>query len=242
MVGRFEYPFSEVVGFTVKNFNEFELVKNSKQIDLFVDNSELATQAAQVVKSPQSIQSIEKFVKANSEKLNGLRLPVKQICFQILTHINNLSNGTGSETHIVINPNPIYIGLAVDPTDKLELDTIVNTHFPTLGTIYNHHCTLEYFGGKIKVVPGHNIMLPGQIVTAEIDGLVIRKSDNACAFKIKKLTWDGKEIKLKQQPHITGKIPLGEKPACSNSFVGLTNEQVKFINWDKILNLTCFWA
>ncbi len=247
MVGRFEYPFSEVVGFTFKNFNEFELVKNSKQIDLFVDNSELATQAAQVVKSPQSaqpIQSIEKFVKANSEKLNGLRLPVKQICFQILTHINNLSNGTGSDsdTHIVINPTPIYIGLAVDPTDKLELDTIVNTHFVTPGTIYNHHCTLEYFGGKTKVVPGPNIMLPGQVVTAEIIGLVIRKSDNACAFTIKKLTWQGKEIKLKHQPHITGKIPLGEKPACSNSFVGLANEQVKFISWNKTLNLTCFWA
>ncbi len=249
MVGRFEYPFGEVVGFTFKNFNEFEQVSNSKKFDLFVDNSELATQATQIVKSHQSAQSaqliqlIEKFVKANSEKLNGLRLPVKQICNQILTHINNLSNRSlDSHTHVVINPNPMYIGLAVEPTDKLELDTIVNTHFPTPGTIYNHHCTLEYFGGKTKVVPGPNHMLPGQIVTAEIIGLVIRKSDNACAFKIGKLICQGKEIKLKHQPHITGKIPLGEKPACSNSFVGLANEQVKFINWNKTLNLTCFWA
>ncbi len=242
MVGRFEYPFSEVVGFTIKNFNEFEKVSNSKQIDLFVDNAELASQATQIVKSPQPAQSIEKFVKTNVEKLNGLRLPVKQICFQILTHINNLLNESESTTHIVTSPNPIYIGLAVNPTDKLELDAIVNTHFTTPGTIYNHHCTLEYFGGKTKVVPGPNHMLPGQTVTAEIIGLVIRKSDNACAFKIGKLICQGKEIKLKNQPHITGKIPLGEKPACSNSFVGLTNEQVKFISWNKTLNLTCFWA
>ena len=240
MVGRFEYPFSEVVGFTIKNFNEFEKVSNSKQIDLFVDNSELATQAVQVLKTPQPIQSVEKFVKNNFKKLNGLRLSIKQICSQIISHINNLSNGTVE--NIITNSNPVYIGLAVDPTDKVELDTIVNTHFTAPGTIYNHHCTLEYFGGKTKVIPGPNYMLPGQIVTAEIIGLVIRKSDNACAFKIGKLTCEGKEIKLKQQPHITGKIPLGEKPACSNGFVGLENNQVKFISWNKTLNLTCFWA
>jgi len=239
MVGRFEYQFSEVIGFTVKNFNEFELVGNSKRIDLFVENLELAEQAAQAVKSNQLT---EQFVKTNSDKLNELRLPVKQICAQVLAHIYNLSNGSGSIEHIVINPIPVLIGLAVNPTDKLELDTIVNTHFTTPGTIYNHHCTFEYFGGKIKVVPGPDIMQPGQIVTAEIVGLVIRKSDNACAFKIGKLTWNNKEIKLKNQPHITGKIPFGEKPACSNSFVGLTNDQVKFIKWDKTLNLTCFWS
>ncbi len=245
MVGRFEYPFSEVVGFTIKNFNEFEQVSNSKQIDLFVDNSELATQAVQVLKSHQPIQSVEKFVKTNFEKLNGLRLSIKQICSQIIPHINNLFDGTNSgstlTTHIVTSPNPIYIGLAVNPTDKVELDTIVNTHFTTPGTIYNHHCTLEYFGGKTKVVPSPNHMLPGQIVTAEIISLVIRKSDNACAFKIGKLTWGNKEIKLKNQPHITGKIPLGEKPACSNGFVGLENNQVKIISWKKQISLTCFW-
>lgn len=238
MVGRFEYPFSEVVSFTAKNFKEFEIVSNAKRISMINPDKKLEEQSVQAQKSPQSI---EQFVKTHWEKLNQLRLPVGQIALQVKTHITNLFNG--QVTNILLNPNPIYIGLAVDPVDKIGLDEFVNLNWAgSVGTIYNHHCTIEYFGGKTKVVPGPDTLLPGQVVSAKISGLVIRKSDNACVFKIDKLTWENKELKLKHQAHITGKIPLGEKPACSNSFVGLTNDQVKIISFNKTLSLTCFWA
>jgi len=240
MVGRFEYPFTEVVGFTVKNFNEFEIVSNSKQIEMINHDKVLAEQSTQALKSNQQI---EQFVKANWEKLNQLRLPVGQIALQIITHINNLINGQVS--NVILNSNPVYIGLAVNPVDKLALDEFVNLHWAATagpGTIYNHHCTVEFFGGKTKVVPGPDTILPGQVVSAQISSLVIRKSDNACAFKVDKLTCGNKQIKLKHQAHITGKIPLNEKPVCSNSFVGLSNDQVKIISFNKTLSLTCFWA
>jgi len=239
MVGRFEYPFSEVISFTLKNFKEFEIVANAKLIHMISPDKKLNEESVQALKSPQTI---EQFVKTNWEKLNQLRCPVSQICSQILTHITYLTNG--QVTNVLVNTNPLYIGLAVDPVDKAELDDFVNLHWTNsnTGTIYNHHCTIEFFGGKVKVVPGPDTILPGQIVTAQIVELVIRKSDNACAFKVSRLTRENKEIKLKHQAHITGKIPTNEKPACSNSFVGLANNQVKVISFNKTLNLTCFWA
>lgn len=237
MIGRFEYPFSEVINFTVKNFNEFEIVSNSKRFDMFTSDDKLDEEAKEALKSNHLI---ENFVKTNLDNLNKLRHPVNVISSQILVHITNLLKGNIS--NVMTNSNPIYIGLAVNPVDKLVLTEFVNLHFPGTGTTYNHHCTLQFFGGKIKVDIGPETILPGQSVSAQINGLVIRKSDNACAFKIDKLICESKEIKLKQQAHITGKIPLNEKPSCSGSFVELVDDKVTIVSFNKTLNLTCFWS
>jgi hypothetical protein len=237
MVGRFEYEFSEVIEFTVKNFNEFEIVSNAKRFDMFNNDNELEKDAIQAIKSNHLI---EKFVKTNCENLNQLRHPVNVISSQLLVHITNLLDRQIS--NVITNPNPIYIGLAVNPIDKLALNNFVNLYFSGPGTTYNHHCTLEFYGGKKKVDIEPDTILPGQIVSAQINELVIRKSDNACAFKINKLIFANKEIKLKHQAHITAKIPSNEKPGCSGSFVGLVDDKVSIISFNKTLSLTCFWS
>ena len=235
MIGRFEYPFNEVINFTIKNFNEFEIVSNSKHFNMFNVDNNLEEKAIQAIKSNQHI---EEFVKTNFVALNKLRIPINTISTQIIAHIKNLIKGCIS--NVIPNYNPNYIGLAVNPTDKLSLTEFINLHSTELGVIYNHHCTLEFCGKKPKEITPDTIF-PGQIVTAHINKLVIRMSDNACAFKIDKLFFENKELKLNIQAHITGKIPFNEKPACSHSFINLTDNQVKIIDFNKILDLTCFW-
>lgn len=238
MVGRFEYPFSEVINFTVKNYREFDIVKNSKRFELFTNDEDLSIQANN---SMESNISIENFVKLNLEKLNGLRNCIESISNNLINHIKNLIKGEIS--NIFVNSNPIFIGLAVNPIDKIFLTDFIDLYIgPGNFTVYNHHCTIGFFGGRTSIIIDSNTILPGQIVTAEIDGLVIRKSDNACAFKINKLICGNKEIKTTHVAHITGKIPSNEKPQCANSFIGLTNDNVEIHSLNKTLNLTCFWS
>ena len=239
MVGRFEYPFAEVIDFTIKNFKEFEIVKSSLSLDFYYPNKELEDQASKVLVS-NSNKSIEEFVRSNYETLNGLRRPINEITDNIIDHIKKLQSG--EPTYIFVNPSPIYIGFAVGPDDKEQMTAFVDQHVTQPGTKYIHHCTYEFYGAKSSVKVTKDSILPGQTVIAHIDSLVVRTADNACAFRIGKLEWGNKEIKLKQQPHITAKIPSHEKPACANSFVGLTDDRVKIINFTKTIKLTCFWS
>ncbi len=243
IIGRFEHPFSDVIDFTVKNFKEFEIVTNSLKLDFYKVDKELESGAIKSMSS-NSNKLIEEFVKSNYEKLNKLRCSIDSITDNIITHIKMLMSG--HIAHTMVNSSPIYIAFAVNSTDKEELNNFVDQHntqaFVNSGfTKYNHHCTYEFYGNKSNVKVNQDTILPGQVIEAHIDSLVIRKSDNACAFRIKKLECEGKEIKLKHQAHITAKIPSKEKPSCSNSFVGLSDHTVKIISFDKKLSLTCFW-
>jgi hypothetical protein len=238
MVGRFEYPFSEVIDFTVKNFKDFEIARCSLSLDIYQPNAELEELAT---KSMASTHTIEEFVRSNCEKLNGLRCPIDEITQKIVTHVCQLNAGRIS--HIVVNTTPTYIGFAVDSDDKEEMNDFVDHHVSQPGRKYIHHCTYEFYGAKSTVKPSHDCLLPGQIVTAHIDSLVIRKADGASVFRISKLEYEGKELKIpKGQPHITAKIPFHEKPACANSFVGLTDGRVEIVNFTKTIRLTCFWS
>lgn len=238
MVGRFEYPFSEVIEFTAKNFKDFEIVRGSLTLDVYHPNAELSDQAT---KSMASTQSIEEFVRSNCDELNGLRCPIDEITQKIVEHVCQLKSGHIS--HTVVNPTPTYIGFAVGSDDKEEMDSFVDQYVPQEGTKYNHHCTYEFYGSKSSVKPSQDSLQPGQTVSAKIDSLVIRKADGASAFRISKLEYEGKELKIpKSQPHITAKIPFHEKPACANGFVGLTDDTVEIVNFTKTIRLTCFWS
>ena len=238
MVGRFEYPFSEVIDFTVKNFKDFEISRGSLTLDVYHPNEELSEQAA---KSMASTQAIEEFVRSNCEKLNGLRCSIDEITQKIVEHVCQLKSGHIS--HTLVNPIPTYIGFAVGSDDKEEMDAFVDQRVPQDGTKYIHHCTYEFYGPKSTVKVSQDCLLPGQTVIAEIDCLVIRKADGASAFRISRLEYEGKELKIpKGQPHITAKIPIHEKPACANGFVGLTDDTVEIINFTKTIRLTCFWS
>ncbi len=238
MVGRFEYPFSEVIDFTVKNFKDFEIARGSLTLDVYHPNAELEELA---VKSIASTHTIEEFVRSNCEKLNGLRCPIDEITQKIVEHARQLKSGHIS--HTIVNPTPTYIGFAVGSDDKEEMGALVDQYVPQEGTKYFHHCTYEFYGPKSSVKPSQDSLLPGQTVIAEINSLVIRKADGASAFRISRLEYQGKELKIpKSQPHITAKIPIHEKPACANGFVGLTDDTVEIVNFTKTIRLTCFWS
>jgi len=238
MVGRFEYPFSEVIDFTVKNFKDFEIVRGSLSLDVYHPNEELSELAASAM---TSTQLIETFVRSNCDELNGLRCPIREISQKIAEHAQQLRNGRIS--HTIVNPTPTYIGFAVGSDDQEEMDAFVDQHVKQEGTKYIHHCTYEFYGVKSTVKVNQDCLLPGQTVIAEINSLVIRKADGASAFRISRLEYEGKELKIpKGQPHITAKIPIHEKPACANGFVGLTDDTVEIVDFTKTIRLTCFWS
>ena len=80
------------------------------------------------------------------------------------------------------------------------MNTFVEQHVTQPGTKYIHHCTYEFYGAKSNVKVTKDSILPGQTVIAHIDSLVVRTADNASAFRIGKLEWGDKEIKLNNSP------------------------------------------
>ena len=245
MVGRFEYPIKDVVKFTLDNFKDFEpgTLINQYQTHLTNNQELLALTNEAMTESDSIIQ----FIQTNKDMLHSLRLPINTIGTQIIDIIQRTIYG--NNTHVVTQPKPSYIGLAVSKSDRVTLTSVINKLVHSLNlniddidyTIYIHHCTLIFLGGKIPVPIEISQVKPGQKVTAIIDALVIRKSDNATAFRIKSLTFNGNQFNLPNTPHITAKIPNNENPACSNSFVGLTNDTVIVIDFIHQMELVGFW-
>ena len=239
MVGRFEYPISEVIDFTRRNFKDFVVNPAALTISTHQSNEALAVEAMKL----KTNEEIETFVKEHYSELCNLRLPIEDIVDQTLGIIQRIMSGDVS--HVVYNQNPIYVGVAVSPHDKLILQDFVNhNHLISTSsdfTSYLHHCTLEYEGGKKKV--SSNQIKPGQHVTGVIDALVIRKSDGASAFRFASLMIDDQVVKVQnRRAHVTAKIPSSCKPMCSNDFIDSTDESiVDIIPFHHIMNLICFY-
>jgi thymidylate kinase len=238
LVGRFEYPMEKVVEFTQKNYEEFVPQTKINIIHTHKDNSTLLTKA----ETCTSIQSICKFVQDNWIQLHNLRFGIDEIGQQIIDIIiKTISN---KNTDLVLNPNSTYIGLAVSDLDRDKLMEMVNIHVNDKSYIwYAHHCT-QIFLGQQKLPKNFTPINPGERVKATIDALVVRKSDNACAFRISQIVNNNNvEVEIKNStPHITAKLPPTLKPMVSNSFVGLNDDSVKIIGFNYPLELTGFWA
>lgn len=234
MVGRFEYPIAQVVEFTKKNFDEFVPQSSINVFTTHTNNQELLAQAMQATTIPQIVS----FVQTNLEKLDQLRVDLKTIATQIV----NIALDTmhGLNTDIVVNPTPNYVGLAVSNEDKQVLKEFVAQYGDHTFVNYNHHCTLMFLGGKTKLSTQTTIP-PGKKADVTIDALIVRKSDNACAYRIKTIMISDQNYQLKQTPHITARLPKNEKPTVSNSFVGLTNDSVYIVPFVRTLSVTCFW-
>lgn len=239
MVGRFEYPIEKVVEFTLRNYQEFQLHTIINVFNTHHNDKELLAKCENI----NSEKDIAKFVQDNYLTLHKLRLSISEIGQQIIDIIKRtLSN---DNTDLVLNQNPVYVGLAVNDNDKNHLIQKINTHVQDPNyTIYLHHCTQLFLGSQNKIPKNFEVIKPGHIVSAEIDALVIRKSDNACAFRIKNiLTKDNKEVQISNSiPHITAKLPPNLKPMVSNSFVGLCDDSVEIIDFNYKLELTGFLA
>jgi thymidylate kinase len=223
LVGRIEYPIEQVIEFTTANYYKF--VPHSKAYRVNFNNS------CESIVVPENKELLKDFILENHNTLNDLRVPINEIVTDIINIINNISFD-----HIITNPTPVYIGMAVSKEDKLLLDDFVNKIVPN-GILYNHHCTQLFLGGKKPVPNDPMLVIPGQKVDSRTECLVVRKSDNASAFKI---ALDN--ISLTHTPHITAKLPESVKPSESNSFVGLTDDTVNIYQCDIYFQLIGFYV
>jgi hypothetical protein len=228
MVGRFDLPIYEVVKFTLNNYLEYEKHPQSILYNTYKYDADLNCASKRTI--GLDYKNIVSFVKEHYNTLINLRLPVEQVSAPII----NLVMTSISQEHIVKPSRIIYIGAAVLDDDKLALTELVNAYVES-GTLYLHHYTQTFIGGK-PFKPTEDTIMPGQVIMRQIDALVIRKSDGASAFRLVRETYD------KGMPHITAKIPIGEKPSISGGFVSLTDDSVEIIKMDYPIELVGFWA
>lgn len=229
MIGRQELPIEEVINFVLENFNNYQVHKLSHLIKIRTDDDILLNQ----IKNMSSIkENIIDYVKSKFNDIRSLRLSVDTIADNIIEIIKNIDN------KIITNPKPTYIGLYISKKDRLELNNFVNNIIidNTERTLYNHHITLE-FGPKDLT----NSIKPYTCAIVKISKLIIRKSDCVAAYVISNIMIDGKEIII-NNPHITAKIRNEQKPVISQSFIGLTDDTVNIIEYNKTIETICFWS
>jgi hypothetical protein len=208
------YTFDDAYTFTTANYHKFKVHSEANLI--------------KVLQNETLVEITKDFIIENQETLRSLRMPLDKIVNDCLEIILNPSK-------LVLNEYPIYVGLAVSEKDRTLLTDFVNQYVNS-GIIYCHHITQVYLGSKKSIKNYTNLILPEERVTANINSLVIRKEDNASAFKV------NLDIFCENKtPHITAKMPINVPPAQSNAFVGLTDNTVTIIECDFTLELTGFY-
>jgi hypothetical protein len=243
MIGRKEYTIESSADMIIQNFKDFKKNDITNDYNIYHLNSELLDKAKIAVKR---IDHFIDFVKSNFKELHELRLSIHDIADQLFKII--MDTITGVTKNIVYKPTPMYIGMAVKTEDKLFLESIIKKHNHIINYVhsatYLTHCTQLFLGGK-KTVPTNGVFCkPLDSIDATINALVIRKTDGACAFRITNdsLMIHDKQLKMDQQSHITGIIPITEKPMISNKIVNKTDDSVIIIPFNYELVLTGFYA
>jgi hypothetical protein len=98
--------------------------------------------------------------------------------------------------------------------------------------------TQQYFG--CKTIPPKTVINPGEKCQVTIDALIVRKIDNACAFRIRQ---DDSSVfkSMNSIPHITAWMPNGIAPVESNKIINLADDTVTIYQLDYSINLVGFW-
>ena len=222
-----------VIDFVIKNYNSYKAVSNTNIISIINENPELLMQATEVIK--QEHVAIEKFIREKQMELMNCRLPIDIVAEQIIKII------TTKSTLYIVNSKPIYVGCAVNTEDKQHLTELCKqlaNVSDANGKMYIHHMTQQYFGAKIT--QPKTIIEPGSIYQVTIDALIVRKIDNACAYRICR---DKSPIfeSMHSIPHITVWMPRGIEPVESNKFINLADDTVTIYQLDYSINLVGFW-
>jgi hypothetical protein len=241
LFGKEVLPMESVIEYTLKNFNSFQIHPQAYRLQMYNSTPNYETEAIMSL----STNKVQDFINTNYETLDNLRIPLDTLVSQVVKMITEVDLDK-----VVVAEKPVYIGMAVSEDDKNILNAYVDSVYGKTSetsetsdfTTYNHHITQLFLGCKAPP-PGAKLVKPGQQVTATIESLVVRKRDQASAFKVKSvLTENGEVIEFKNTPHVTAKIPPTAKPAESNEFVGKTDDSVEIHECDFVLQLTGFWA
>jgi hypothetical protein len=157
------------------------------------------------------------------------------ICSPIIDLLN-VSNVIPNK-HIVVPPNPAYIGAYISGKDREELLDILNSHSGIYdSTTHVRYVQQMYLGGKVPRQLQRTPYMPGEVIKRDICALVIRKSDGASAFRIAPLPEEESSF------HVLCRLPNGEKASTVKSFIDCNNSKVvEVIEMRYTLELVGFW-
>ncbi len=248
-VGTSKVPINDVISFLVGNYSSYQAHPKAIPYNTFTSNIELLNASKSIYKHGSSV--IIGFVKNNYKCLLELRQPIEDICKPILDIINIIPN-----KHILVPPNPAYIGGYIKDSDREKLLDILNLHYSGSSnsntTTHIHYVLQMYLGGTIKCQKFGTVepelhgkrscqlqrtpYMPGEVLKRDICALVIRKSDGASAFRLAPLP--GEESSF----HILCKLPNGQKASSIKSFINCNDSKVvEVIEMRYTLELIGFW-
>ena len=231
MVGRYEYPFSEAVDFTTKNWRNFKPVSNSIKVRLFEFDYQLQELAKIALKSGR----IENFVMENQESLMRLRRCLPDI---VADHQEIIDQDFSGHQMSKSLKQILYVSLEV--IDNRELVEIAKnaTDWKNVDEIVCSHVTQVFNPGNFRnFVP----LSEGDICNAYVDALVRRTADGAMAFRLCKILKDDHEIFVQtKRPHITAVLSNGSKAGDSNAFVFETSN-VDVLPLELKVECVCRW-
>ena len=236
MVGRKEYPFPEVVGFTTEFWNKFKAHDQAVVIPSFRKDADLAAGADNALKTGTIIE----FIEGHVSELMSLRLPLDDVVKKYQTLIDSIP-----EENLVSKSlkDTVYIGLHLIPSDERRLITCIkelDTDYINKDKIVCQHVTQVYIGKKgISPVP---TISEGEVCTVVIDALVINNTNGASAFRVSAVRdLRGMDVPIgSRKPHITAVLANGSKPADSSNFV-FSQENVTIISVDMTVTTICRW-
>ena len=221
IVGRKEYPLSEVVEFTTSNWKNFKQEKNAIIINSFNFDKKLEHDAMSALSKNRFVE----FLNDNYNKLMNLRLPLDGIVLEY----QKLIDEPPIEFLYKKKINEI-IYTSINIKDNRELISVaksIDKDWKSKDLIVCHHITQIFYGKKgkssIKPIP------EGLECMIEIDALVIDKKSGSSAFRVNKiLDNQNNEVEVEtKKPHITAILSKGSKPSDSVSFVFKDDESVE---------------
>tara|TARA_Y100000991_G_C21972727_1_gene350341 strand:+ start:961 stop:3330 length:2370 start_codon:yes stop_codon:yes gene_type:complete len=221
IVGRKEYPLSEVVEFTTSNWKKFKQEKNAIVVNSFKFDKNLENQAITALSKNKFVD----FLNNNFNKLMNLRLPLDSIVLEYQKLIDKPPNEFLYDRKI---NEIIYTSInIVDNTELISAVKSIDKDWKTKDLIVCHHITQIFYGKKgkssIKPIP------EGLEYKIEIDALVIDKKTGSSAFRVNKIL-DNQNMEVEvetKKPHITAILSKGSKPSDSLSFVFKDDDSVE---------------
>jgi hypothetical protein len=236
MLGRSEMEPLETFGITLGFVKDMVVEPNALRYTLLKNKPE-----ENLKKELHSIQwkeqSLLPFIQKTHKYWNSLRKEIDVLskeCLELIEHHEN------DEKCFLIPQRINYVGFLVKSEDKKNIIDWARQHVNYIPNLveYCHHITQVFLGGKKK--PSLALCLPHSRVMAVLDALYVRK-DGLTAFRVKKLEQNSKKVTTENVAHMTCFVPEGKKPSDSKSLFYESDDEIKKIECDFVLELKCMY-
>ena len=220
-IGNSYLPAEKIYEILLSAKKDFRVPENSNLIETFNDKITFPEDTI-----PKTFKEFHSYVVRNQDFLSKVRNSIEAISIDVKRILTN---------PILTPPdiyNITYSGFFLPEKDNKEIkekfvDLVKDTIDITNGTIYLDHVTDKFYGRKKSDYVNQPL---DSIVSIKVTDLVIRKSDKACAFRVKVYDDIGKEIIVASgKPHLSAFMPNGIPPVESNHFVMSEDDTVTII-------------